>query len=195
MRLLLRYFAQGVLIAVPIAVTLYVVYALVKTVDGLLRLPIPGLGLVVTLALLTLLGFVANSVVGTRLVALAEGLLRRVPLVKILFSAVKDLVAAFVGDRKGFDHPVVVQLPGGRGRVFGFATRENIPLDAMGDHVAVYFPQSYNFAGNLVAVPRADVTPLDVPSSELMSFVISGGIAGFGPKRKEPSVAVPVKTG
>lgn len=195
MRALLRYLAQGVLIAVPIAVTLYVVYSLVKAVDGLLRLPVPGLGLVVTLALLTLLGFVANSVVGTRLVALAEGLLRRVPLVKILFGAVKDLVAAFVGDRKGFDHPVVVELPGGRGRVFGFATRESIPLDAMDDHVAVYFPQSYNFAGNLVAVPRADVTPLDVSSSELMSFVISGGIAGFGPTRNVPSVAVPVKTG
>jgi uncharacterized membrane protein len=198
MRALLRYFAQGVLIAVPIAVTLYVVYSLVRAVDGLLRLPVPGLGLVVTLVLLTLLGFVANSVIGTRLVALAEGLLRRVPLVKILFGSVKDLVGAFVGDRKGFDHPVVVQLPGGQGRVFGFATRESVPLPGLGDHVAVYFPQSYNFAGNLVAVPRAEVTRLDVSSSELMSFVISGGIAGLGPRLKdanEASVAAAGKTG
>ncbi len=195
MRVLLRYFAQGVLIAVPIAVTLYVVYSLVRAVDGLLRLPVPGLGLVVTLVLLTVLGFVANSVIGTRLVALAEGLLRRVPLVKVLFGAVKDLVGAFVGDRKGFDHPVVVQLPGGQGRVFGFATRESVPLPGLGEHVAVYFPQSYNFAGNLVAVPRADVTRLDVSSSELMSFVISGGIAGLGPRPNDAGVAVAGKTG
>jgi len=195
MRVLLRYFAQGVLIAVPIAVTLYVVYSLVRAVDGLLRLPIPGLGLVVTLALLTLLGFVANSVIGTKLVTLAEGVLRRVPLVKILFAAIKDLVGAFVGDRKGFDHPVVVQLPGGQGRVFGFATRESVPFAGLGDHVAVYFPQSYNFAGNLVAVPRDSVMALDVPSAELMSFVISGGIAGIGPRSSATSVARSEKTG
>src|SRR6187431_3287202 len=103
MRTLLRYFAQGVLIAAPIVLTLYLVFTLVSAVDGFLHIPIPGLGLVVTLTLLTLLGFVANSVIGTRLVAAAEGLLRRLPLVKILYRALKDLVGAFVGDRKGFD--------------------------------------------------------------------------------------------
>lgn len=183
MKTLLRYLAQGALIAVPIAVTLYVVYALVRAMDGVLGLPVPGLGLVVTLALLILLGFVASGVIGKRLVVFAEGLLQRLPLVKILFGAVKDLVGAFVGDRKGFDHPVVVELPGGHGKLFGFATRQEVPLAGLGDHVAVYFPQSYNFAGNLVAVPRASVKPLDVKSAELMSFVISGGIAGLSADR------------
>ena len=180
MRTLLRYFAQGVLVALPIAVTVYLLYRLVTFIDGLLRLPVPGLGLVVTLALLTLLGFVTSSVIGTRLIALTEGVFKRLPLVKILYSAVKDLVGAFVGDRKGFDRPVAVQLPGGQGRVFGFATREQLPFPGFEQHIAVYFPQSYNFAGNLVAVPRASVTPLDVKSSDFMSFVISGGIAGLG---------------
>jgi uncharacterized membrane protein len=180
MRTLLRYFAQGVLVAVPIALTLYVVYKFVTVIDGLLRFEIPGLGLVVTLVLLTLLGFITSSVIGRRLVLLAEGLFRRLPLVKILFSAVKDLVGAFVGDRKGFDRPVAVQLPGGQGRVFGFVTRDALPFAGFEQHVAVYFPQSYNFAGNLVAVPRSSVTLLDVKSSDFMSFVISGGIAGLG---------------
>lgn len=186
MKMFLRYLAQGAAIAVPIAVTLYVVYAIVRAMDGLLRLPVPGLGLIVTLALMTLLGFVTSSVIGTRLVGFAEGLLQRVPLVKILYGSLRDLVAAFVGERKGFDHPVLVELPCGQGKVFGFATRYGLPLPGLADHVAVYFPQSYNFAGNLVAVPRANVTELDVKSTELMSFVISGGIAGLAEPRGVP---------
>lgn len=177
MKLLLRYFAQGALIAVPIAVTIYVVVALVTFIDGLLHFDIPGLGLVVTLGLLVALGFIASSVVGTRLVAFAEGLLRRLPLVKILYSSMKDLVGAFVGDRKGFDKPVLVQLPGGV-VLFGFVTREALPFPGLEQHVAVYFPQSYNFAGNVVAVLRTSVVPLDVKRSDFMSFVVSGGIAG-----------------
>jgi len=180
MRLLLRYLAQGALIAVPIAITLYVVVALVTFVDGLLHLEIPGLGLAVTLVLLVLLGFIASSVIGTRLVAFAEGLLGRLPLIKILYNAIKDLVGAFVGDRKGFDRPVLVRLPAGLA-MFGFATRDPLPFPGLDDHVAVYFPQSYNVAGNVVAVPRASIEPLDVKSSEFMSFVVSGGIAGLLP--------------
>jgi uncharacterized membrane protein len=188
MRLLLRYLAQGALVAVPIAITAYVVVAIVTFVDGLLHFRIPGLGLVVTLGLLVLLGFIASSVVGTRLVAFAEGLLGRLPLVKILYNAIRDLVGAFVGDRKGFDRPVLVQLPAGA-VLFGFATRDPLPFPELDEHVAVYFPQSYNVAGNVVAVPRASITPLDVKSSELMSFVVSGGIAGLMPaasKRPRP---------
>jgi uncharacterized membrane protein len=181
MKLLLRYFAQGALTAVPIAITIYVVVALVTFIDGLLHFDVPGLGLVVTLGLLVVLGFIASSVVGTRLVAFAEGLLRRLPLVKILYSSMKDLVGAFVGDRKGFDKPVMVQLPGGV-TLFGFITREVLPFPGMEQHVAVYFPQSYNFAGNVVAVLRSSVVPLEVKSSDFMSFVISGGIARTTPE-------------
>lgn len=181
MKLLLRYLAQGALIAVPIAVTLYVVVALVTFIDGLLHFDVPGLGLVVTLGLLVVLGFIASSVVGTRLVTFAEGVLRRLPLVKILYSSMKDLVGAFVGDRKGFDEPVLVQLPGGV-TLFGFMTRDPLPFPGLEQHVAVYFPQSYNFAGNVVAVLRSSVVPLDVKSSDFMSFVISGGIAGEAPE-------------
>jgi uncharacterized membrane protein len=191
LRPLLRYFAQGVLLAAPMLLTLYLVITLMAAVDGMLHIPIPGLGLIVTLGLLTLMGFVASSVIGTRLLAQAEGLLRRVPLVKILYRALKDLVSAFVGDRKGFDRPVAVQLPGGQARLLGFVTREEIPLAGFEQHVAVYFPQAYNFAGNLVFVPRASVQPLSIKSSELMSFIISGGIAGLQP----PSIVPPGHAG
>lgn len=184
MRTLLRYFAQGVLIAVPIVATLYVLVTIVSFIDGLLNFDVPGLGLLVSVGLLTLLGFVASSVVGSRLVGFAESLLGRLPLVKILYNAIRDLVGAFVGNKKGFDKPVLVRLAGSELCVFGFATRELLPLPGLEQHVAVYFPQSYN----VVAVPRSSVTPLSVKSSELMGFIVSGGITGFG-RLSEPGRA------
>lgn len=190
-RPLLRYFAQGVLIAAPILLTLYLVITLMAAIDGLMHVPIPGLGLVLALCLLTLLGFIASSVIGRRMVAIAEGVLRRVPLVKLLYRALKDLVAAFVGERKGFDRPVVMQLSEGGALVLGFITREAVALEGLEDHVAVYLPQAYNFAGNLVFVRRASVRPLNVKSSELMSFIISGGIAGFQPQSLVPPPSTP----
>lgn len=179
MRALLRYLAQGTLVAVPLAITLYVVITSVTFIDGLAGFGVPGLGLAATLGLLLGLGFVTSSVIGTRLVALGERWLSRVPLVKILYQALKELVGAFVGDKRGFDEPVRVELGGGMVG-FGFVTRDAVPLAGLEQHVAVYFPQSYNVAGNVVAVPTSSVTRLGVKSSELMTFVVSGGIAGLG---------------
>jgi uncharacterized membrane protein len=150
----------------------------VLTVDGFLPLPIPGLGLVVTLGLLTLLGFLASSVVGTRVIAEIEKSLQGVPLIKILYNAIKDLIGAFVGNKKSFNRPVAVRLPNSEVYMFGFATREDLQVPGFEGHVAVYFPQSYNFAGNVLIMPRAFVQPLEVRSSEAMTFIVSGGVSG-----------------
>lgn len=187
MKQLLRYFAQGALIAVPIAMTLYVVFASVRAVDSVLDFGVPGLGLVFTLGTITLLGFTASSVVGTRMVALTDAALGRLPLVKILYSAMKDLVGAFVGEKKSFNRPVRVTLPGGLGCILGFQTQSALPIKGLQDHVAVYFPQSYNFAGNLLIIPADQVTPIDVKSSELMSFIISGGVAALSSRPQRNS--------
>jgi uncharacterized membrane protein len=178
MKWLLRYLVQGAIVAVPVVMTLYVTYLLVMTVDGFLHLPIPGLGLIVTLILLTVLGFLASSVVGTRVFAEIEASMQRVPLIKILYNAIKDLIGAFVGNKKSFNRPVAVRLPGGDFYAFGFVTREALPLPGFDGHIVVYFPQSYNFAGNILVVPRASVVPIDVRSSEAMTFIVSGGISG-----------------
>ena len=177
MKWILRYLVQGALVVVPVAVTVYVIVYLVTTIDGLVPVGVPGLGLVLTLGLITLLGFLATSVVGTRIVAQVERMLGRLPLVKVLYNAIKDLVGAFVGDKKSFNRPVAVRLPGQVGHVFGFATRESIPFEGFDDHVAVYFPQSYNFAGNVLAVRREWITPLQAPTSDVMAFVLSGGVS------------------
>ncbi len=188
MKQLLSYFARGAIVAVPIATTLYLVYMTVREIDGILNFNVPGLGLLITLISITLLGATASSVVSTRVVGVTDALLGRLPLVKILYTAMKDLVGAFAGDRKSFDRPVMVELPGGSGVVLGFATRQDLHVDALRDHVAVYLPQSYNFAGNLILFPRAAVRPLHVKSSDLMGFIVSGGVSGLVGSADEPSL-------
>ena len=89
----------------------------------------------------------------------------------------KRLVRYFV---RGCLVLVPLALTPGGVRILGFVTRDALHALGMPEHVAVYFPQSYNFAGQLLVVPRDHVEILDVPSSEVMTFIVSGGISGFG---------------
>jgi uncharacterized membrane protein len=181
MRSLIGYFVRGMLVVVPTALTVYVVYFAFTAVDELLPLGVPGLGLAVTLVVITFVGFLSSNVIGNTLVEEFERLIAKLPLTKLVYTSIKDLMGAFVGDRKRFDRPVSVSLtPEGAVRALGFITREELGFLGMDRHVAVYFPQSYNFAGNLVLVPSERVEPLDTNSTELMTFIVSGGVSGYG---------------
>ena len=176
---LVRYFLRGCLVTAPLGITIYIVWIILSAIDRLLPFPIPGLGLLATVALITIIGLFTSNVVGRSVLDITEGLLQRLPLVKLVYSSIKDLVSAFVGDKRRFDAPVAVRLAGDA-RVLGFVTRDGLARIGMPDYVAVYFPQSYNFAGYLMLVPRAQVEPLELPSADVMTFIISGGVSGFG---------------
>ncbi len=176
-----RYFFRGAFLTAPIALTLYILYWLFRAFDQLLPIGIPGLGLVVTLAFVTLVGFLSSNVIGRTAFDWTERVLRKVPFVKLLYSSIKDLVGAFVGDKKSFDQPVTVRLSHDSSlRLIGFITRRQVSGLGLTDHVAVYFPQSYNFAGNLALVPRSLVEPVEASSAEVMTFIVSGGVSGLG---------------
>jgi len=97
--------------------------------------------------------------------------------VRLLYSSTKDLLNAFVGDKRRFDKPVLVELmPGSNAQAFGFVTQESLDQLQLPGHCAVYFPQSYNFAGSLVIFPRAQIRRLDAESSAVMAFIVSGGV-------------------
>jgi uncharacterized membrane protein len=191
---LLRYFLRGCLVLAPLALTLYIAWMVFTTIDSLLPIGIPGLGFVLTVALITLVGFLTSNVVGKAVLDQTEKFFTRVPLVKLLYTSIRDLINAFVGDKKRFDTPVAVELvPGSNARALGFVTRDSLHyLEAHGgaavrdrsvslrDCVAVYFPQSYNFAGNLLLVPRAQVLVLELASADVMAFIVSGGVSGLG---------------
>jgi uncharacterized membrane protein len=180
-KVLARYFLRGCLVTTPVGLTVYIVWLVLRAVDSILPFPMPGLGLVVTLLLITLVGVLTSNVFGRSVIELADGLFGRLPLVKLVYTSIKDLVSAFVGDKRRFDTPVAVTLsPDTGARALGFVTRDSLAGLGMPDRVAVYFPQSYNFAGYLLLVPRASVERLDLPPAEVMTFIISGGVSGFG---------------
>jgi uncharacterized membrane protein len=184
MRMLARSFGQGLLILAPMAITIYVVWFLVTSVDGWLDTGIPGLGLVIVVALITAIGFLATNVVGRSALELVEKALGRVPVVKLLYSSLKDLLNAFVGDRRSFERPVMVELgPDASVKVLGFMTCDRFDDPKLDGHVAVYLPQSYNFAGNLLVVRQERVKPVDADSAQFMAFVMSGGVAEMGGAR------------
>ncbi|HMI84132.1 MAG TPA: DUF502 domain-containing protein [Polyangiaceae bacterium] len=181
MKTLFGYFWRGCLVLLPAAATIYIAFLIFTTIDHLVPVGVPGLGFALTVIFITLGGFLTSNVVGRAVLEVTERWLTRVPLAKLIYTSIRDLINAFVGDKKRFDRPVaVVLVPGSRIRALGFVTRDGLEALGMGDQVAVYFPQSYNFAGNLVIVPRDQVEPLAISTTDLMTFVVSGGVSGLG---------------
>jgi uncharacterized membrane protein len=184
MKRLVDNFLKGCLVSVPTVTTVYVVWFVLTRVDALVPAPIPGLGIVVSVVAITAIGAVASNVVGRRLVDSIERLLRNLPVVRLLFASIKDLMSAFVGERRTFDKPVLIRLDGSGGlRALGFVTCESFDDPRLSGHVAVYVPQSYNFAGNVVVVPRDRVEPIDADGAEFMAFIVSGGVSGMSAAR------------
>jgi uncharacterized membrane protein len=147
------------------------------TIDGWLGIPIPGVGFLATVILITLFGFLASSFLTRRLMAMLEALLNRLPFVRLLYASTRDLLNAFVGEKRRFDKPVLVApYPGGVARAIGFVTQESLASMGLLEQVTVYLPQSYNFAGSLLIFPTSAVTPLDAESADVMAFIVSGGV-------------------
>lgn len=176
---LLKSFLKGVLLLVPLAATLWVFWKVFMQIDGLLGLKIPGLGFLATLAIIVVVGALGSFILVDRLVAWLEAAVSRVPVAKLIYFSLKDFVGAFVGEKKGFNRPVLVSLGVDREiRVVGFVTAE-LPDLPGGGSVAVYMPHAYAFAGNLLLVPHDRITLLPPgESSKWLTFVVSGGVSG-----------------
>ncbi len=174
---LVNYFLKGIVFLAPLAFTIYVCVRIFSTIDGWLGIAIPGVGFVITVVLITLLGFVAQSFLTRSLLNVVENLLNRLPFVRLLYSSTKDLLNAFVGEKRRFDKPVLVNTyRDGVARSLGFVTQDTLLGLGLVDHVAVYVPQSYNLAGNLLIYPSSAITPIDADSADLMAFIMSGGV-------------------
>ncbi len=182
MRRLLGYFVRGLVLLAPLVVTVWVCWLVFKNVDGWLGLPIPGAGFVATLLLITVVGFLGSNLLTRSAVNVLEGLMTRLPFVRLLYGSTKDLLNAFVGEKRRFDKPVSLDLsPDGGVRLVGFVTQESLAHLGMAEYVAVYCPHSYNFSGQLHLVLATRVRALDVASADAMAFVVSGGVSGLVP--------------
>lgn len=174
-----RYFLNGLVLLVPVVVTIYVVYIVFVKIDNLFKFPIPGVGFILTILTITAIGFIGSNILTRKLVRIIDMLFSRLPFIKMIYTSLKDLVDAFVGDKRSFNKPVSVTLmPGSNVQVVGFITNESLNNLGFLDSVAVYLPQSYNFAGNLIIVPKQQVTLINADSGEVMKFIVSGGVSG-----------------
>ncbi len=188
---LLNYFFRGLVFVAPLAVTVYVCWALFERIDGWLGLPIPGAGFIIIVAMITAVGFLASNLITRSMLAMLDGVMNRLPFVRLLYSSTRDLLNAFVGEQRRFDKPVLVTVfPGGTARVFGFLTQESLATLGLAESVTVYIPQSYGFAGNLFVFPASQVQRLEADSALVMAFIISGGVTAL-PERA-PSHTSPV---
>lgn len=179
-----RYFLQGLFYLVPITATVYVIFYLVVMVDSLLDVDIPGLGIVILFVAVTLVGFLGTHFFVNYLKPF-ERTLENTPLIKIIYTSMKDMMNAFVGKKRQFKKPVLVKVGEGMERI-GFVTKEDLSdLNLSDDRVAVYLPFSYAISGELIIVPKESVIPLDASSADVMKMIISGGVAEVRPKEKE----------
>lgn len=183
MRKIFNYFLNGFLVVAPICLTIYILFSVITWLDNLFELKwndqhIPGLGLLVVMLLVTAIGFIAKSFMVRPFLILAERILHRTPLVSIIYSSIKDLFDAFVGDNQKFNQPVLVRINGAdQCYKMGFVTQNSMTALHRPGLMAVYFPHSYNFSGELLLVPEENVSFLDLPSSEVMKFIVSGGVS------------------
>lgn len=180
-KLFLKYFFRGLLYTVPIAITVYIIVQLFIFLDELIPVEfnVPGLGALVLIILITVFGFFGSSIILQPLKSYFNKMLNRVPMLKTVYSSIKDLMSAFVGQKKSFTKPVLVKISKDSNlEKLGFVTATDLKkLGIDESRIAVYLPHSYNFSGNLFIVPATQVTPVkDVKSSDFMKFIVSGGV-------------------
>ncbi|HMM11856.1 MAG TPA: DUF502 domain-containing protein [Bacteroidales bacterium] len=194
-RRLINYFFQGLLYIAPVTLTVWGLKAtfewidslLIGLLDDLLKVHIPGLGVVVLILTVTLAGFLGTTILFKPLLLQLDKFLSSTPLVKIVYTAFKDLIEAFVGQKKRFNEPVLVKV--GKGyelEKIGFITNKDLAFLGIPDHlVAVYLPHSYAWSGNLFIVPAENVRTIDASPTEVMKFIISAGVTNLESQKSD----------
>ena len=190
LKALVNYFVKGLLVVVPIGLTIYFVVWAVKALDASLNLSdllwtdksgephyIPGLGLLSVIILIMLAGLFVTSFITQPIYKWMERWLKRFPVFSFIYGSIKDFTEAFVGDEKKFDKPVLIEMNDTGVKKVGFLTQKDLKKIGLPGEVAVYVPFSYSFAGQLYVVPAEKIKPLKIKASEAMKFAVSGGVS------------------
>ncbi|WP_423798857.1 DUF502 domain-containing protein [Neobacillus sp. SAB-20_R2A] len=197
MKAILKSFINGILTIVPIILVIYVIYKTFLFLDGLLgdRLRpylkedyIPGIGLLTTIILITLLGWLSTKYISGKIIRLIDRLLEKIPVVKTIYSVIKDTIQSFLGDKKSFSKVALIVIPGTGMKSMGFITSEQLEdfYSPLKDHVAVYIPQTFQVAGFTFLIPKEQIEIIDVKPEDAMKFILSGGMTSSS-KQKENS--------
>jgi uncharacterized membrane protein len=189
-RKVLQYLLQGLLVTAPLAITIYLIYWFVSSVDS--WLPIfrvkeadgtiitrnYGLGFVVIIVTLITIGYLSSNFLTSRIFSLFDAFLERTPGIKFIYSSIKDFFEAFAGNKRKFKKAVLVSIFQPEVFQLGFITDEDASEFGLKDYISVYIPYSYSFAGQLYMVPKTRVKVLDdISPSDALKYAISGGVA------------------
>lgn len=189
---LLNYFIKGLLVVVPIGAAAFMIFWAVSSLDNALNLSdilwvgkdgkpryIPGLGIVNVIVLIMIAGILVTNVITDPIKRWFSRWINKLPFFNFLYSSIKDLTEAFVGDEKKFTEAVIVQVNEYGLKKIGFLVQKDLAKLGMPGEVAVYFPYSYSFAGQVVIIGADKVKPINKNSADMMKFVISGGVSGL----------------
>jgi uncharacterized membrane protein len=177
---ILRYFFSGTLFIVPLVATAYFIFVSFQWLDNRLNLPYPGLGFLIIIFVITLFGYLSTNYVFKTIGQWFDRGMNRIPFVKLIYSTVKDLLNAFVGDKKKFNKPVLVRINKDNNLYqIGFITQPDLTELELPDMVVVYFPHSYAFSGYHYFVAKENIRPLNISGPAAMKFIVSGGISGL----------------
>jgi uncharacterized membrane protein len=186
---ILRLFIQGLIILAPIGITAYALYWLFEKVDGILRpyVNVPGLGFVLIIGFVILVGWISSSFLMGSFINFFDQWMERTPGIKFIYTSTKDFFEAFAGDKRKFNKAVLASVFSEDVWIVGFLTDEEMGKFNMGaEHVAVYVPQAYNFAGQLYVLPRNKVRKIEnITSGEAMKYAVTGGVVDLDAERKK----------
>lgn len=190
-----KYLITGLLVWIPLVITVWVLQVVVSTMDqSLLLLPeawrpatwigvdIPGFGVILTLVVIFLTGMLTANILGQRLVLYGEGLLARIPVVKSIYNSVKQVSdTLFSSKGEAFRKAVLVRFPHHDSWTVGFLTGTpgpDIAQQLQGEHISVFVPTTPNpTSGYMIIVAKADTLELDMSVDEALKYVISMGVA------------------
>jgi uncharacterized membrane protein len=201
MRKILTLTMSGLVTVLPLALTVYVIWWVVHTLEEWLRRAViavgivspehywPGLGLLAGFILLLAVGAMVNAYAGRIFLKFWDDLLGRIPFVKTLYGGFRDVLSLLPsgsGEKRDLQRVVLARF--GELHAIGFVTREDVPpvLNAHGGHtwVTVYFPMSYAFGGYTIYLPRDHITPLDISVEDAMRLAITAGLTAAGNRQK-----------
>jgi uncharacterized membrane protein len=194
---IVSYFIRGLVLVAPLYATALIIWTGIEFLDNIIHIKVPisdeqkvylpGLGVVIILLGIILLGFFFSTVVPQSFFKFTERIMRRLPLVSLIYYSIKDLILAFVGDKKKFNQPVLVTMYKETDiKKIGFITQTDLSHLNITDHVAVYMPLSYSLSGELFIVPTEHVTLLEAKSTDVMKMLISGGVSVKVSKEETP---------
>jgi len=196
-----KYLITGLLVWIPLAITLWVLHLIVTTMDQTLTLlppvflpeftrNIPGLGVLLTILVVLLTGVLASNILGQRLLRVWERILGRIPVVKSIYSGVKQVSdKLFTPGGQAFRKALLVQYPRPGSWTIAFQTGQpggDVVNHLKGDYVSVYVPTTPNpTSGFFLMLPRQDVIELDMSVDEALKYVVSMGVVSPGNGRKK----------